>query len=241
MLPAAVVLAGLLAVGGAFVTAGGPYDEYSIPAGTSMGPTFAEGSTIRVRTDTANDLRRGDIVLLDPRSWLVPTDAPVVKRVIGVGGDRVHGGTDGRIQVNGRAIDEDYLSWDDNAPASPVEFDTTVPHGAVFVAGDQRNNSLDSRMMVDEPGGGAFKPEDVLGTVVAVDGGPLSATTAFTDAGLSGDAYEEARLSSTRLIVLIAGAVVAVAGAVWLVLNLLRGRTTVMPTGRSDVSTAAPS
>lgn len=226
-MPAVVLLAGLLAVGGAFVDAGGPYGKYSIPEGSSMNPTLAEGDIISVRTDTANDLRRGDIVLLTPRSWAGPTDGVAVKRVIGVGGDRIHGGADGRIQVNGHAIDEEYLSWDDIAPATTVAFDATVPDGAVFVAGDQRNNSADSRMMVDEPGGGAVPPGDVLGTVVAVDGEPLAATTAFTDAGLSGDAYEEARLGSTQVTVLIAGAVVAVAGAVWLVLNLLRRRRTV--------------
>jgi signal peptidase I len=211
------------------MTSGGPYVEYRVPAEVSMSPTLVEGDLITVRTDTASDLRRGDIVLIEPDAWLVPTDAPVVKRVVAIGGDQVRGSADGRIEVNGRAVDEDYLSNDELGPDGFPEFETTVPDRTVFVAGDQRNNSVDSRMLVDEPSRGAFEPEAVMGTVVAINGDPLSATTAFVDAGLSGDAYEDTTLTGTRLVVLIAGAVGALAGVAWLIVNVLRRRTKAVP------------
>lgn len=230
LVPAAVVLVGLLAAAGSFLLPSGPREDYQVPARSSMSPTLAEGDRITVRTDTADDLRRGDIVLIDGAEWVGPIrDSPAVKRIIGIGGDRVQGGVDGRIEVNGRAIDEDYLSTDPTAPEDSPEFDVTVPDGTIFVAGDQRNNSLDSRWLVDEPDAGGFTSEAVLGTVVAINGESLSPTTAFTNAGLDGDAYEDTALSGTQLLVLIGGAIVAALGAAWLVLTLLRGRAKAAP------------
>lgn len=228
----AVMVVGLLAVIGAFVVSEGHYVEYQVPAATSMTPQFAAASRLTVRTDTSDDLRRGDVVVIRPESWPGGADGPVVKRVVGVGGDRVSGGEDGDIQVNGRAIDEDYLGRD-GAKDSPA-FDVTVPDDRVFVAGDVRNNSVDSRVFAARDDNGAFPPDAVLGIVVAVDGAAVTPTTAFTDAGLSGAAYQDSRMGQTRTLVLVGGAIIAVAGLAWFAFTLLRRRTEAVVAARSQ-------
>jgi signal peptidase I len=220
---AGVMVVGLLVVISALVVSEGDYVEYEMSAATSMTPHFADGSRITVRTDTTDDLRRGDVVVIRPESWPGGADGPVVKRVVGLGGDRVSGREDGTIEVNGRVIDEDYLSRDGEQDSAA--FDTTVPEGCVFVAGDVRNNSVDSRMYVDGDRNGAFPADAVLGTVVAVDGAAVAPTTAFTDAGLSGAPYQDTRVGQTRTLVLVGGAIIAVGGLAWFAFTLLRRRT----------------
>lgn len=226
LVAATLVLAGLLAAVGSFLIPNGTREDYQVPAGCFMNPTINDGDRITVRTDTVDDLRRGDVVLLHTTPWVTPGDSPAVKRVIGIGGDHLMGGIDGRVTVNGRLIDEDYVNTDIGIVP---RFIITVPEGMVFVAGDKRDSSIDSRTFIRRPNRGAFEPEAVRGTVIAVNGEPLSPTTAFADAGLAGDASEDTWPAGTRLLVLIGGAVVTVTGAVWLVLILLRGRKKTVP------------
>jgi signal peptidase I len=225
---AAVMVIGLLVVISALVMSEGQYADYEVPAARSMSPTFADGGRLTVRTDTTDDLRRGDVVLIKPESWPGGADAPVLKRVVGLGGDRISGAEDGSIEVNGHAIDEDYVGRYSGGEGAPI-FEVTVPDNTVFVAGDVRNNSLDSRLFADADSDGTFPPAAVLGTVVAVDGQTVVPTTAFTDAGLSGAAYRDARISQTRMLVLIGGAVVAIAGLAWLAFTLLHRRAEAVP------------
>ncbi|WP_308268143.1 signal peptidase I [Yinghuangia soli] len=88
-----------------------------------------------------------------------------VKRVIGIGGDHVvccdaHG----RITVNGVALEESGYLYPGDVP-SKVPFDIRVPEGELWVMGDHRGNSADSREYMGKPGGG-FVPEDrVVGRV----------------------------------------------------------------------------
>src|SRR6266511_2331581 len=78
-----------------------------------------------------------------------PAEEDFIKRVIGVGGDHVVCcDTQHRIVVNGHALDEPYIFRDDDGvfdPASDEEFDITVPDGRLWVMGDHRLASGDSR------------------------------------------------------------------------------------------------
>lgn len=142
-------------------------------------------SKISMRFD---DVHRGDVVVFaDPDDWLgpaldddtgvlggvkeffefvgvLPDDAEghLIKRVIGTGGDTVVCcDDDGRLSVNGLAIDESSYLYPGDDP-SLSEFEVTVPEGELFVMGDHRSNSGDSRI------NGTFSEELVTGRAFAV-------------------------------------------------------------------------
>ncbi|MEI2716039.1 MAG: signal peptidase I [Candidatus Nanopelagicales bacterium] len=96
-----------------------------------------------------------------------PPDTVFVKRVIGVGGDRVVCCDDkGRIEVNGQPIGEPYL-YPGDKPSS-TRFDVKVPQGKLWVMGDHRSASADSRAHMGEPGGGFVPVDRALGRAFAV-------------------------------------------------------------------------
>lgn len=134
------------------------------------------------------DVQRGDVVVFkDPGGWLYPrsTEPPrgfervlqsiglaadtsneyVVKRVIGVGGDRVECcDAQGRVMVNGVPIDEPYIVMPEGEKrASAIDFDITVPEDSLWVMGDNRYQSKDSRYNQDQPGKGFVPEEEVVG------------------------------------------------------------------------------
>ena len=180
---AAVVVMALLK---AFVV-----QSFYVPS-ESMEPTVLPGDRVVVNllVDGA-DVRRGDLVVFDGTSaWAGPDrsayEAPGVigrtlaavrralgiesgetdylKRVIGVGGDRVRCCTpDGRLEVNGTPLDEPYLAR--GTKASDVTFDVTVPAGRLWLLGDNRARSSDARAHLGDPGGGMVPTDDVIGRV----------------------------------------------------------------------------
>jgi signal peptidase I len=99
---------------------------------------------------------------------LWPTGGHLVKRVIGVSGDTVACcDARNRVTVNGEALDEsDYLA--EGAQPSEVEFSEKVPDDRLWVMGDNRQSSEDSRAHIGEPGGGFVPVEDVVGKVLWV-------------------------------------------------------------------------
>ena len=150
--------------------------SFYIPSG-SMEHTLEVNDRILVNQLVPNlvDVQRGDVVVFrDPGGWLslppsaqMPSPTPVekvmqvlglaadtsadyvVKRVIGIGGDRVACcDANGRVTVNGVPLDEPYA---------------VVPEGSVWVMGDNRYSSMDSRYHQDEPGRGFVSEDEIVG------------------------------------------------------------------------------
>lgn len=122
----------------------------------SMSPTLPTGSTILVERISRywDDVDPQDLVLLDL------DDGPTVKRIVGVEGDRIEI-LDAVLHVNGEPVREDYV---DSVTLDGVFFGPVdVPPGHVFVLGDNRFDSIDSRAF------GSVSRDRVKGRVIALD------------------------------------------------------------------------
>ena len=162
---------------------------YEIPSG-SMERTLRDGDKVAVTMFDSDRIDRGDVVVFtDPDDWLhveeptglrgaiqkvmisvslLPehTGHHLVKRVIGVGGDHVVADGKGTLSVNGVVIKEPYVK--DGQSPSLTSFDVTVPQGYVWVMGDNRGNSADSRYHRDDAHGGFVPLKNVVGVAKVV-------------------------------------------------------------------------
>lgn len=168
---------------------------FSIPSG-SMEDTLKIGDRVLVNRAVYHfrPIERGDVIVFDgsdsfirssevPRrnpvvgvfTWLgqsiglVPPDSTdFIKRVIGVGGDRVTCcDAQGRLLVNGTPLEESAYLFAGDAPSTQA-FDVVVPQGMLWVMGDHRSNSADSRAHMGDPGGGFVPESKVVGRAMAV-------------------------------------------------------------------------
>ncbi|MCI9887219.1 signal peptidase I [Micrococcales bacterium 31B] len=140
----------------------------------SMQPLLVPGDRLLVYTVGSESVQRGEVIVFDGRDSFAPYKGGehyFVKRVIGVAGDRVTCcGADGRLLINGVPLDEPYLGRAITAanPASGTKFDVQVPEGRLWLLGDNRTNSEDSRAYLGAPGGGFVAVERVTGDARAV-------------------------------------------------------------------------
>jgi signal peptidase I len=166
---------------------------FSIPSG-SMENTLLPGDRILVSKVVYDfrSIQRGDVVVFSGAgSWDAPATTPTnwfsriwgdatnlvgiagpdtdyVKRVIGVPGDHVICcNSAGQITVNGVALSEKSYVYPGNDP-SDVRFDITVPAGRLWVMGDNRADSDDSRYRTTDPGGGTIPESAVVGRAFLV-------------------------------------------------------------------------
>jgi len=113
------------------------------------------------------DPHRGEIIVFKaPMDWRTdPSEEDFIKRVIGVAGDHVACDAQNRVTVNGMALDEPYLYHDgaDVDPACEGEFEAVVPEGRLWVMGDHRTHSGDSRERFKQTNG------DIERSTIAVD------------------------------------------------------------------------
>jgi signal peptidase I len=113
----------------------------------SMQRTLEQGQYLLVDklTPRFDAYSRGDIVVFTPPNEGASSATPFIKRVIGLPGDRVEL-RDGTVLVNGQELAEPYI-YDDQATEPTGERSTfSVPAGTLFVMGDHRANSTDSRV-----------------------------------------------------------------------------------------------
>ncbi|MBV7274579.1 signal peptidase I [Clostridium thailandense] len=126
--------------------------------GPSMQPTLHNNDILfleKISTETSN-VKRGQIVVFDSKD---ENGDYYIKRVIGIAGDTVEI-KNGHVYLNGSMLNESYLSSNNITEPSTDESKYIVPDGCVFVLGDNRTNSKDSRVL------GPIKIKDLKGHAV---------------------------------------------------------------------------
>ncbi|MFD8888647.1 signal peptidase I [Streptomyces erythrochromogenes] len=167
---------------------------FSIPS-DSMQNTLQRGDRVLVDKVTpwfGYTPKRGEVIVFrDPSNWLVnaPTSTPnvvqsflsrvglipsssekdLIKRVIAIGGDTVACRRNGPVEVNNKTLDEPYI-FPGNTPCGEKSFGPLrVPPGKIWVMGDHRQNSADSRWHMNDPKTHGFVPiENVVGRAFVV-------------------------------------------------------------------------
>ena len=112
--------------------------------GSSMVPTLTDGDLLLLQS-VGYTPQQGDIVVLRKETFM---DYPIVKRVIATGGQHVTVDyTQGTVTVDNVVLDEPYINevMVDTGSFGMTELDVTVPEGSIYVLGDNRNHSSDSR------------------------------------------------------------------------------------------------
>ena len=198
----------------------------------SMENTLLVGD--RVVVEKLTDVKRGDVVVFeDPGGWLGPEESGqkrgsigrffevvgllpdsshghLIKRLIGMPGDKVACcDSKGRLLVNGQPLEETSYLYPGDAP-SQMDFQVTVPAGRVFVMGDHRSASGDSRVHLQDtdPNGGnqgdaAFVPMDkITGRAIMIVGpagrwGKLGVPDTFKTVPAPGPAPDKPSISLT--------------------------------------------
>ncbi len=195
-----IVIVIVLAMALSFVVKTWLFQAFYIPSGSMENTLVRDDRVIVSKlTPGPFDLRRGDVVVFEdpgtPTPWLaglnnqpstvggpfhdalvfvglLPEDSEnhLIKRVIGLSGDRVQAdGTTGKIKVNGVEITEPYIKPGD-APSEGKPFNIVVPQGKVWVMGDHRSDSADSRYHDGTSGGvdGSVPIDKIVGRALFI-------------------------------------------------------------------------
>ncbi|MER5439971.1 signal peptidase I [Streptomyces sp. NPDC002790] len=204
----AVALGCVLFLGG-FVWGAILYQPYTVPT-DSMDPTIKAGDRVLAERIDGGEVKRGDVVVFQENSW---GNVPMVKRVVGVGGDKIACCTQKKLTVNGEQIDEPYLPKGESASLTGIKT-TTVPQGRLFLLGDHRADSLDSSAHIGDSENGSVERGAVQGRVDAL-AWPMAGMQKPTGfEALSGGISQPGPVK-TVLAAIVAGAVLVLGGAAY--------------------------
>ncbi|MFD3930065.1 signal peptidase I [Streptomyces sp. NPDC058614] len=214
---------------------------FSIPS-DSMQNTLQQGDRVLVDKLTpwfGSEPERGEVVVFhDPDNWLAgePVADPnalqtvlswiglmpsaeekdLIKRVVGVGGDTIECKGTGPLTVNGKALNEPYV-YPGNTPCSVDEdggqFKVTVPEGKIWVMGDHRQNSRDSRYNQTDKNHGMVPVDEVVGRAI-VKAWPINRWGTLPVP----DTFDQSGLNSKAAVAITSPGAAALVGAVPLVL-----------------------
>ncbi|WP_371599597.1 signal peptidase I [Streptomyces sp. NBC_00564] len=214
---------------------------FSIPS-DSMQNTLQQGDRVLVDKLTpwfGSEPERGEVVVFhDPDNWLAgePVADPnalqtvlswiglmpsaeekdLIKRVVGVGGDTIECKGTGPLTVNGKALNEPYV-YPGNTPCSVDEdggqFKVTVPEGKIWVMGDHRQNSRDSRYNQTDKNHGMVPVDEVVGRAI-VKAWPINRWGTLPVP----DTFDQSGLNSKAAAAITSPGAAALVGAVPLVL-----------------------
>ncbi|MFE3036754.1 signal peptidase I [Streptomyces canus] len=203
------VALGLVLFLGGFAWGAVIYRPYTVPTG-SMTPTIDIGDRVLAQRVDGDEVRRGDVVVFTDKTWV--SNGPVVKRVVAVGGDTVSCCTNGKLTVNGKAIDETYLKGgvveDKSIPT------VKVPKDRLFLLGDERQGSLDSSVHLTDAARGTVARSAVTARVDAVVWpmkGMLERPSAFEPLG----ALSSPGPLRTIVVLIVAGGVLVLGGGAY--------------------------
>ncbi|MCX5561076.1 signal peptidase I [Streptomyces sp. NBC_00038] len=214
---------------------------FSIPS-DSMQNTLQQGDRVLVDKLTpwfGSEPERGEVVVFhDPDNWLAgePVADPnalqtvlswiglmpsaeekdLIKRVVGVGGDTIECKGTGPLTVNGKALNEPYV-YPGNTPCTVDEdggqFKVTVPEGKIWVMGDHRQNSRDSRYNQTDKNHGMVPVDEVVGRAI-VKAWPINRWGTLPVP----DTFDQSGLNSKAAAAITSPGAAALVGAVPLVL-----------------------
>ena len=132
---------------------------FVIVAGSSMEPNYSDGKILFINRLKRHSPQRGDVVVIDEDA--VSSEKRLIKRVIGLPGETIEITEAGDVLIDNDILKEPYITGA-TEPGSTHNYPLSIPDGYIFVMGDNREHSTDSRSEI-----GLIAISDIVGVVIS--------------------------------------------------------------------------
>lgn len=132
---------------------------FVIVAGSSMEPNYRDGKILFMNRLKRNSPQRGDVVVIDEDA--ANSEKRLIKRVIGLPGETIEITESGVVLINDDILKEPYIGGT-TEPGSTHSYPLSIPDSYIFVMGDNREHSIDSRSEI-----GLIAISDIVGVVIS--------------------------------------------------------------------------